>query len=536
MKKIALGLVFSILINLSFPTLSVFADTKEENNLVINILDNTNITEYSELDRVILSPQNLQIDPNLTNGAFAIGSFASTFFAPQSLAIAGGTALILYLGYKLYDQYKQHLDSNNKLQVTSDMIGSMRESLLNIVGSTNVIEFTGAVPIAPTGTISATQVVNNGIHLAHSITSTNNVFFVKNYRPTRFKLTSYSTIDGDTATSTYATRDFSLSSGFMLLPVVSCSVWDDKTWTTQSGFRTSYDMKNYGGIAVNYGDSTVDYRGTIQTAYLNYELINSSGNVPSEIVAENEQVGYEVTVPSDILEVPTAPVIDKPILPGTSFAPPTVDIGKTPIQNIPMEDVVQPQLPTDTPTNPETPPQTGNLTGLAEILQAVFQPLFDFIANFFSRLGNLLLDIFRPIFNVATDIINGIKNIIIEIFTPLFEWIAKFMTDLYTKLKELAIELFKPTIDLKEAFEIPEDKFVPIQDLEVNYLELTPKPIRFETDLKFGSIEYHVKLNFDEVDIITTNLDLIRNVFSYTLLLVSILGVIEIFKPKRVMD
>ena len=61
MKKIALGLVFSMLINLFLPTLSVFADTKEENNLVINILDNTNITEYSELERVILSPQNFQI-------------------------------------------------------------------------------------------------------------------------------------------------------------------------------------------------------------------------------------------------------------------------------------------------------------------------------------------------------------------------------------------------------------------------------------------------------------------------------------------
>ena len=32
MKKIALGLVFSMLINLFLPTLSVFADTKEENN------------------------------------------------------------------------------------------------------------------------------------------------------------------------------------------------------------------------------------------------------------------------------------------------------------------------------------------------------------------------------------------------------------------------------------------------------------------------------------------------------------------------
>ena len=170
-------------------------------------------------------------------------------------------------------------------------------------------------------------------------------------------------------------------------------------------------------------------------------------------------------------------------------------------------------------------------------LGSLFQPLFDYIENFFDFLGDLLTFIFSPLFDFISDFFIKLGDLLGDILGMIFEPLFDFISDFFVKLKELISELFVPTIDLSSAFDIPDDKFIPFHKFSFDDLfNITPKPIRFDTVVNFGSITYPIKLYLDEVDIIMDNIDLIRNIFSYTLLLISINLAISVLLPKRVMD
>ena len=173
-------------------------------------------------------------------------------------------------------------------------------------------------------------------------------------------------------------------------------------------------------------------------------------------------------------------------------------------------------------------------SSIKSTLEIIFKPLFDWLADFFTQIKNILEIIFKPLFDFILDCPAMLENLLKQIFEPVID----LALELWTKFKTAMSDLFIPTIDLKTAFELPEDKTInPIKLVDFSeLLFITPKPIRFETTVHFGSVTHDVKIYFDEVDVIMDNIDLIRNIFSYTLLLLAILSFVAVMLPKRTMD
>lgn len=169
------------------------------------------------------------------------------------------------------------------------------------------------------------------------------------------------------------------------------------------------------------------------------------------------------------------------------------------------------------------------IVGLLQFIYDLLKPIIGFFGDILKFLGDIL--------SAILDGVIGAIGSLVDLLTGILDFLLSLVDALIDALVGALEGLFVPTIDLSEAFSIPENVFVPFHEFEFDDLfSITPKPIRFSTTITFGSIVYPIKLYFDEVSVISDNIGLIRNIFSYTLLLASIYSAIAIFLPKRVMD
>ena len=232
-------------------------------------------------------------------------------------------------------------------------------------------------------------------------------------------------------------------------------------------------------------------------------------------------------------------------LPNISVDAPLIDINDFIADNDISIDSVDTELP-------------DNSVDSDSVLDKILSTILGFFTGFWDIFTSLLAGLLAPIISFLDWIYEGVKLVIgflgdilsaivdgvissVKSLSDLLQAILDFLLSLVMSLVDaltLALqELFVPTIDLSEAFSIPENVFVPFHEFEFDDLfSITPKPIRFSTTLTFGTIVYPIKLYFDEISVISDNIGLVRNIFSYTLLLASIYSAIAVFLPKRVMD
>ena len=169
------------------------------------------------------------------------------------------------------------------------------------------------------------------------------------------------------------------------------------------------------------------------------------------------------------------------------------------------------------------------IVGLLQFIYDLLKPIIGFFGDILKFLGDIL--------SAILDGVIGAIGSLVDLLTGILDFLLSLVDALIDALVGALEGLFVPTIDLSKAFEIPENVFVPFHEFEFDDLfNVTPKPIRFDIAVNFGSVIYPIKIHFDEIDIISNNIGLIRNIFSYTLLLASIYSAIAVFLPKRVMD
>lgn len=192
------------------------------------------------------------------------------------------------------------------------------------------------------------------------------------------------------------------------------------------------------------------------------------------------------------------------------------------------------------------------------VLDRILSSVTGFFDGFFDTLGSLLAGLLAPIIallellkGALQSVIDFLKSILSAItsgivsgitsLADLLQSILDFLLSLVVSLVDalvVALEgLFVPTIDLSKAFELPDNIFLPFHEFGFdNLLNIKPKPIRYDTVVRFGSVTYPVKIHFDEISVISNNITLIRNLFSYTLLLITINLAIAVHLPRKVMD
>lgn len=192
------------------------------------------------------------------------------------------------------------------------------------------------------------------------------------------------------------------------------------------------------------------------------------------------------------------------------------------------------------------------------VLDRILSSVTGFFDGFFDTLGSLLAGLLAPIIallellkGALQSVIDFLKSILSAItsgivsgitsLADLLQSILDFLLSLVVSLVDalvVALEgLFVPTIDLSKAFELPDNIFLPFHEFGFdNLLNIKPKPIRYDTVVRFGSVTYPIKIHFDEISVISNNITLIRNLFSYTLLLITINLAIAVHLPRKVMD
>lgn len=192
------------------------------------------------------------------------------------------------------------------------------------------------------------------------------------------------------------------------------------------------------------------------------------------------------------------------------------------------------------------------------VLDRILSSVTGFFDGFFDALGSLLAGLLAPIIallellkGALQSVIDFLKSILSAItsgivsgitsLADLLQSILDFLLSLVVSLVDalvVALEgLFVPTIDLSKAFELPDNIFLPFHEFGFdNLLNIKPKPIRYDTVVRFGSVTYPIKIHFDEISVISNNITLIRNLFSYTLLLITINLAIAVHLPRKVMD
>lgn len=576
---------FILLFNLISPnivcasSIDNIVEEKKEFNPTFDFyyLPGVDINEYSEyIDTYGDFPKvyNLGIG---TQDVMTVGTAVATMINPTYVAV-GGAVLIAYLGYKYYQDFKHNIRNDGTIVIDAQLRDAFKNVLNADANLSETIITSGEqnIPTHFTTTSYGTAYEIGTTEYAYynSFKATSNSFIFP--RKIKFNATFTSDICNEIADITNknvfnatATNRFAAKSDkFHFKP----NVYFDTKFSYGSP-----NMAAYGGFYYYFFNSSSSGYLPKSCAYQAYGNFDATSYTKSGVVSATvdiiecdgitvtdstikitDDIVHEVNMPSteDILDIPMDPVTNIP-LPDGSVIKPTTGITDQ-IIDIPIKDIVNIEVP-DIPINPDPgtkpdpapdpepdpkpDPEPDSVTDWPTFftwianffinLGELFQPLFDYISNFFDFLGDLLTNIFSPLLEFVVDFFAKLGDLLNLIFKPLFD----FISSIGLKLKNLLIELFVPTIDLETAFELPDNIFLPFHEFEFDDLfNVTPKPIRFDIAVNFGSVIYPIKIHFDEIDIISNNIGLIRNIFSYTLLLASIYSAIAVFLPKRVMD
>lgn len=493
-----------------------------------------------------------------------LGTALATMINPTYVVI-GGAIFIAYLGYKYYKELSHNIRDDGSIVINSELRDAFKNILTSDAGVSETIITTGMqnIPTSFTTTSVGTAYYREldvlGYYESFKATSNSFILPADCYLNVTFTSDICNEIAQETGrnvfysnrTNRYAPEKAHLKPQ-IYFNVTSSSF--EKYTSAIAGFYHWYDTSAYGQGYIPMADGSVNYGAFDATNYsksgvvsATVDIIKYAGQAVTDSILEiNDDIVHEVNMPStdEILDIPMNPVTNT-VIPDGSVIKPTTGITDQ-IIDIPIKDIVDIEVPeVDVQPEPEPEPApvidwTTFFDWIANFftnLGSLFQPLFDYIENFFDFLGDLLTFIFSPLFDFISDFFIKLGDLLGDILGMIFEPLFDFISDFFVKLKELISELFVPTIDLSSAFDIPDDKFIPFHKFSFDDLfNITPKPIRFDTVVNFGSITYPIKLYLDEVDIIMDNIDLIRNIFSYTLLLISINLAISVLLPKRVMD
>lgn len=175
---------------------------------------------------------------------------------------------------------------------------------------------------------------------------------------------------------------------------------------------------------------------------------------------------------------------------------------------------------------------------LTRILRWLFSPLRQ-VKNILTNLGEFLAEQFKTLI----DNIKNIPNVFSNFFENLGDKIANLPSLLTSPFSGLFRELFVPDLPPNAIFSFPEGSFFGNVVELFNYsalFNITPKPIEFETSIPYGLGEkkktWDISLKPFSLPYINNNLEIFRNVMSYSILIMVLWAIVHHLLPKRDMD
>lgn len=217
-----------------------------------------------------------------------------------------------------------------------------------------------------------------------------------------------------------------------------------------------------------------------------------------------------ITYPLDTPYTGHAPTVDVP------YTKPTDILGEGDISiDVPAVDNPSIDMPADTPVTGE---------GLWDTLMGWLSKLFAPVVELLKLLADLLAKILSAITGFVSDLVSSLVGAL----TGALE------------------KLFVPTVALDELFKVPSGSgFAQIVDF-FNWDSLwniTPQPYKFSTSIPItdltgsgASKTWDININLFDNEVMKDNINLVRNVLSYSVLITTVWFVIHHFLPNRDMD
>lgn len=134
---------------------------------------------------------------------------------------------------------------------------------------------------------------------------------------------------------------------------------------------------------------------------------------------------------------------------------------------------------------------------------------------------------------------------ILESIKTIIGTFTGWLESLINALKNLLLFLFAPTVTITELFPVPTTNGLTYIPMLFDYSRLwniTPTPIEFGTNINRQGVGTNISRNWNvefkpfEISFIKNNLNMIRNLTSYTLLMFVVWNILHHFMPKRDMD
>lgn len=150
---------------------------------------------------------------------------------------------------------------------------------------------------------------------------------------------------------------------------------------------------------------------------------------------------------------------------------------------------------------------------------------------------------------IIEGIIDGIKslvNSILDVLNSILSFLTGLLETLINAFISMFTSLFVPTVSISDLFSVPDGSgFGAILDL-FNFdkvFNITPKAYEFSTNIDILDLSpsgndrsWGIKINIFDNEVVKNNIDLVRNILSYSLLLGVIYFIVYHFLPKRDMD
>lgn len=155
-------------------------------------------------------------------------------------------------------------------------------------------------------------------------------------------------------------------------------------------------------------------------------------------------------------------------------------------------------------------------------------------------------DWLKSLINSIIDLLKSIVNGITGIFEYLGSFISNLVKALVDAFTGMLEKLFVPTVAVDELFKVPSDSgFGKIVDFFSwdKLWNITPQPYKFQTVMPIYDLtgngnnkDWNIEINLFDNKIVKDNINIVRNVLSYSILISSVWFVINHFLPKREMD
>ena len=276
------------------------------------------------------------------------------------------------------------------------------------------------------------------------------------------------------------------------------------------------------------------------------------------IVYQGKQIAgaYNVSIPNNLTiyftPIPITDNFEKPLINGIPYSP---DMGDL-ILDIPTE-VMDKDLYTDIPTDVTVGVEAGILTPDGQVSEkddqgVIDTPIPDIEVGETPTTGESLWDtllgwlgtLFKPVINLLKglwELLKGLFDLLKDLLTSILD----LLKSLVKSLVDAIAGLFVPTLAFEDVFKFNQNTFFGQIGEVFNFdklWNLTPKPYEFEVDFPFYDFAeeeqrpYHLEVKFFDNKFVKENINFIRNITTYPLLLTTIYFIVMHFIPRREMD